>query len=122
MVSSVGGLNPKPLSHESSALTTHLNSCNFNICTFKNYFLHLKKIVSLCFIFFRNLRSFFALFFLDTSLPGNQETISIIRKEVLSSSIIEAFLESAPQFILQCSIVLRTGIISEFYIIFGMFR
>jgi hypothetical protein len=65
--------------------------------------------------FSRNLRSFFGLFFLDTSLPGNQETISIIRKEVLSSSIIEAFLESAPQFILQCSIILRTGIISEVF-------
>ena len=31
------------------------------------------------------------------------------------TGLIEAFLESAPQFILQCSIILRTGNISKYF-------
>jgi hypothetical protein len=60
-------------------------------------------------LFYRNLQSFFALFLLDTSLPSNYRTIKIIQMEALSSSVMETFLESAPQSILQCSIILRTG-------------
>jgi hypothetical protein len=60
-------------------------------------------------LFYRNLRAFFALFLLDTSLASNYRTIQIIQLEALSSSIMETFLESAPQSILQCSIILRTG-------------
>ncbi len=51
---------------------------------------------------------------MDTSKPKNQYVISKIRKKVLQSSLIEAFLESAPQLILQCSIIWRTGNISKF--------
>lgn len=32
----------------------------------------------------------------------------------ITLGLFEAFLESAPQFILQCSIVLRTGIVSKY--------
>ncbi len=62
---------------------------------------------------FRHLRAFFALFMLDTSLASNYGTIQIIQRDVSSSNMMEAFLESAPQFILQCSIIVRTGIISK---------
>jgi hypothetical protein len=46
---------------------------------------------------------------LDTSLPSNAKTIARLQKEIFGSSTLEAFLESAPQFILQCSIIWRTG-------------
>jgi hypothetical protein len=51
---------------------------------------------------------------LDTSLPANEKTIARLQKEIFGSSTLEAFLESAPQFILQCSIIWRTGILGEF--------
>lgn len=51
---------------------------------------------------------------MDTSLPQNALLIETIQREAVNSSLLEAFLESAPQFVLQCSIVLRTGIISKF--------
>ena len=57
--------------------------------------------------------AFFALFMLDTNLPSNYNTILIIKKEVLLAKNFEAFLESAPQIILQCSIIVRTGNISK---------
>ena len=62
---------------------------------------------------FRNLRAFFGLFFLDTTNPRNYSTMMAIKKEVWTSSAYEAFLESAPQFVLQCSIIVRTGVVSE---------
>jgi hypothetical protein len=46
---------------------------------------------------------------MDTSLPANSALIFKIKKEASESGVFEAFLESAPQFILQSSIVLRTG-------------
>jgi hypothetical protein len=50
---------------------------------------------------------------MDTSLPENLDLIKKIKAEAVTSRILEAFLESAPQFILQWSIVFRTGNISE---------
>ena len=60
-------------------------------------------------ISFRNLRAFFSILLLDTALPSNQNTLQLIMIEVFNSSILETFLESAPQFILQSSIIIRTG-------------
>ncbi len=68
-------------------------------------------------MFYRNLRAFFALFLLDTSLASNYRTMQIIQMEALSSSIMETFLESAPQSILQCSIILRTGSMCKFILV-----
>jgi hypothetical protein len=51
----------------------------------------------------------------DTQLPGNSILVSKIQKEATGSSLLEAFLESAPQLILQLSIILRTGIASEVF-------
>ncbi len=67
--------------------------------------------------FYRNLQACFALFLLDTSLASNYRTIQIIQMEALSSSIMETFLESAPQSILQCSIILRTGAMCKFSLV-----
>ena len=64
-------------------------------------------------IFIRNLRAFFALLMLDTSLLSNYNTMMIIKKEALNTKNLEAFLESAPQIILQGSIIIRTGNISK---------
>ena len=50
---------------------------------------------------------------LDTSLLANYNTMMIIKKEVLNTKNLEAFLESAPQIILQGSIIIRTGNISK---------
>jgi hypothetical protein len=65
------------------------------------------------FHYFRNLRLFVSLLTTDTQLPGNSILVSKIQKEATGSSLLEAFLESAPQLILQLSIILRTGIASE---------
>ena len=54
---------------------------------------------------YRNLRFCFALYSLDTSLPSNANTISIIQMEMFHSRILEAFLESAFQIIFQCIII-----------------
>ncbi len=50
---------------------------------------------------------------MDTSLKRNIDLIKKMKEEAVTSKILEAFLESAPQFILQWSIVFRTGNISE---------
>jgi hypothetical protein len=50
---------------------------------------------------------------MDTQAPENAEKMELIYKEVSGSKILEAYLESAPQFILQCSIILWTGNMSE---------
>ena len=65
--------------------------------------------------YFRNFRRFISLLLMDTSLQFNLYSLQIIRKEAVESRIVEAFLESAPQFILQSSIILRTGNISNCY-------
>ena len=57
-----------------------------------------------------------ALFLMDTSLPENLHLVRNIKKEALGSGVWEAFLEAAPQFILQSFIVLKTGNISKFEI------
>ena len=50
---------------------------------------------------------------METSLPGNRKIIMTIQQETVASGLLEAFLESAPQLILQCSIILRTGVICK---------
>jgi hypothetical protein len=64
-------------------------------------------------IFFRNLQSAVALLLIDTSLEKNSSLILRVKREVLGAATFEAFLEAAPQLILQLSIILRTGNISE---------
>ena len=62
---------------------------------------------------FRNFRFSIGLLLLDTSIAENSTLVAKIRKEVSDSGFLEAFLESAPQLILQCMIVLLTGNISK---------
>jgi hypothetical protein len=64
------------------------------------------------FYHFRNLRYFFGLLFMETATEDGQKMVTIIKKKVFNSNVYEAFLESGPQFILQSSIILRTGNIS----------
>jgi hypothetical protein len=64
-------------------------------------------------IIFRNLRSAVALLLIDTSLEKHVSLILRVKQEALGAATFEAFLESAPQLILQLSIVLRTGNISK---------
>ena len=51
---------------------------------------------------------------MDTSLRQNAQLIERIKHKALGSGLFEAFLESAPQLILQCSIILRTGNTSNY--------
>jgi hypothetical protein len=67
------------------------------------------------------LRSAFALLLIDTSLEKNSTLILRIRHEALGSATFEAFLEAAPQLILQLSIVLRTGNISMCLFLMSIF-
>jgi hypothetical protein len=64
---------------------------------------------SLC---YRNFRVLFALAVMDPRLSSNAALAFSLKQTTLRSGLIEAFLESAPQFILQCSIILRTGLTS----------
>ena len=50
---------------------------------------------------------------MDSSLLSNTTLILRIKNEALGSGLLEAFLESAPQFILQLFIILSTGQISK---------
>ena len=50
---------------------------------------------------------------MDTSLPENSKLVFKLKQEALSSGLFESFLESAPQTLLQCSIMLRTGVTSK---------
>jgi len=65
-------------------------------------------------LFFRNLRLFFGLMLSNTSLTSKSKKMFLIKKEALDSAVLDAFLESAPQFVLQSSIVLWTGNICEY--------
>ena len=64
---------------------------------------------------FRNLRILFALILMDTNSQHNFKLIAILRKKVLGSNLLEVFLESAPQFILQSYIIMKTGCASNDY-------
>lgn len=54
-------------------------------------------------------RHFFALLFTDSSLDVNYAVIYKIKMETIRSGTMEAFVESAPQLIFQCSVICRTG-------------
>jgi len=68
------------------------------------------------FVYSRYLRLSIGLALMDTSLPNNKDVIMKMKAESVESRILEAFLESAPQFILQWSIIFRTGNISKIFI------
>ncbi len=46
---------------------------------------------------------------MDPTIPENFTLITKLKKESINASLLEGFLESAPQFILQNYIVLKTG-------------
>ncbi len=60
-------------------------------------------------IYFRNLRLCVALLLMDTSFSQNAPLITSIKRKALGTGLFEAFLEAAPQFVLQSFIILRTG-------------
>lgn len=55
----------------------------------------------------------FALLRLNKEEPNNAEKIELILKQVNGQKILEAYLESAPQFILQITVILKTGNIGK---------
>jgi hypothetical protein len=54
---------------------------------------------------------------MDTQLSVNNDLVSSIEFEALSLGLYEAFLEAAPQFIFQMSVVLRVGYISKIFLL-----
>lgn len=66
---------------------------------------------------FRLFQTLIALSSMDTQLPVNFPLISKLKSEAVSLGHYEAFLESAPQFVLQVSIVLWTGYASKLFIL-----
>jgi hypothetical protein len=46
---------------------------------------------------------------MDPAIPENFTLITKLKKESINAGLLEGFLESAPQFILQNYIVLKTG-------------
>jgi hypothetical protein len=52
---------------------------------------------------------------MDTQVPENYLLIVKIKGEAVDLGLYEAFLEAAPQFILQASIILRTGNFGKSY-------
>jgi len=67
-------------------------------------------------IFFRNVRFLFALLRLNKEEPNNAEKIELILKQVNGQKILEAYLESAPQFILQITVILKTRNIGKTFL------
>lgn len=65
--------------------------------------------------FFRNARMFIALLLMDSSVTKNVTSISKLKLEAMGSGFLEAFLESAPQFVLQLYIILKTGRTSNIF-------
>ena len=57
---------------------------------------------------------------MDIREPDNFILVTKIRQEALGNSLIEAYLESVPQLILQCSIIMRTGNASK--LIFSLLK
>ncbi len=64
---------------------------------------------------YRKLRLLIGLALLDTSLSHNYNALVKIKREAFGSGLFEAFLESVPQLVLQCSIIMRTGNTSKFF-------
>jgi len=53
---------------------------------------------------------------METQLPINLTLVSKIKREAVMFGLYEAFLESAPQLILQMFIILRRGYLSKIFI------
>ena len=84
-------------------------SYNYHIVCAKKEVFNYADIIKNLLKKFRNIRLCISLGLMDTSLEQNTSLILKMKSEVLNSGLLEAYLESAPQFILQCSIILRTG-------------
>ena len=50
---------------------------------------------------------------MDTSLPQNSDLVAGIKQEVLTAGLFETYMESAPQFVIQCIFILESGSASE---------
>jgi hypothetical protein len=50
---------------------------------------------------------------MDTQAQSNYDLVNSIKKTATSAGLYEAFLEAAPQFILQMTLILRTGNLSK---------